>query len=352
MPGHVPIRESHNIKSNLYFLSRDPVYDEVKPYSLRYVPNGDLPHTNLKPEKYRVEIADMRDFEDSLNFNGTGFGVIHLNSAMAYDDFHDPSKVRGTFFDELRYALKSTFDASEVHIMDYVVSRYWRVREESSDEARSSAKGTMISQFRLERNMSLTNPLLWRTLVSLLDLCHQVCKLTSSAYFSMEGAEKMIRRDMGDRAEALLQGKWRVVKFVQVSRNAEHGVDKVYLSIWKPLKGPLRDWPLAVCSADSVDFDRDAMPGDVVMSKQLVEDVHINYGQDQKWYYLSEQKTTELLIFQSADSDGKYGQFKSAHSGGLILLNLVTGAPHASFQKSSPDDPPRESIDLRAFIFY
>jgi hypothetical protein len=35
-------------------------------------------------------------------------------------------------------------------------------------------------------------------------------------------------------------------------------------SVWRPLKGPVRDWPLALCHPQSLEVDRDLEPCDLV----------------------------------------------------------------------------------------
>ena len=39
----------------------------------------------------------------------------------------------------------------------------------------------------------------------------------------------------------------------------------------------------------------------------VVENILAHYNEDQKWYYLSEHKPSELLLFRQVDSSGKSG---------------------------------------------
>ncbi len=72
-------------------------------------------------------------------------------------------------------------------------------------------------------------------------------------------------------------------------------------SIWKPLRGPLQDWPLAVCDASSVGED-DLVVADQVYPKHVTENIQVQHGPGQKWYYLSNQQPDELLLFRQTDS--------------------------------------------------
>jgi hypothetical protein len=80
-------------------------------------------------------------------------------------------------------------------------------------------------------------------------------------------------------------------------------------SVWKPLRGPIHDWPLAICDAESVD-EQDVTPADVVSLEQAIENMVVHYNPKQRWYYLSNQEPTELLIFRQADSDNRQGQLR------------------------------------------
>lgn len=75
------------------------------------------------------------------------------------------------------------------------------------------------------------------------------------------------------------------------------------LSTWRPLHGPLEDWPLAICDASSVDFEADTMSADIVYPNWVTENVQVHYNERQKWYYLSNQMPSEVLVFRSAQSD-------------------------------------------------
>lgn len=74
-------------------------------------------------------------------------------------------------------------------------------------------------------------------------------------------------------------------------------------SVWRPLRGPLFDWPIAVCDARTFDLQRDAQDADAVHSEWTYENVLIHHHQEQKWYYFSELKETETMVFKCTDSD-------------------------------------------------
>lgn len=124
------------------------------------------------------------------------------------------------------------------------------------------------------------------------------------------------------------------------------------LSAWKPLKGPVHDWPLAICDAQSLDVE-DLIPGDVVSIEKTEENMLVHYNARQKWYYLSNQQPSELPIFRQADSDHRHGWYSNNSS--RKYANGDAGLPHAAF--ANPLPPPentvlRESIEVRAMVFF
>lgn len=85
------------------------------------------------------------------------------------------------------------------------------------------------------------------------------------------------------------------------------GNTSVYLpesmaSIWKPLKGPLNDWPLTFCDASTVHKSMDLEAADLLYPKLATENFQVYHRPEHKWYYLSGQTTSELIIFRQADS--------------------------------------------------
>ncbi|KAF2189237.1 hypothetical protein K469DRAFT_683670 [Zopfia rhizophila CBS 207.26] len=276
---------SRDVKSSIYFLSRDRLYETVKPYSLRFAPER-IPQTNLKPEKHSVYIRDLREAskEEKIDFNSCGFGVLHMDSSLTYKDFFCRDIVESIYYFEVEEMLKAVFNAKSVYVLDHAL----RIRHGQFPTSTGE-------NYDYEQPTSLAH----------VDFTRDSARDASCQFLDLE-------------AKSLLDASWKCV------------------NVWKPLKGPVRDWPLALCSVTSMDFEKDSIPGDVVSQCGPIEDIHIHYNPTQKWYYLSDQEPSELLIFRSSDSEG----------------NL--GAPHASFPlpRSMSDETPRESIDLRAFLFF
>jgi hypothetical protein len=107
--------------------------------------------------------------------------------------------------------------------------------------------------------------------------------------------------------------------------------------VWKPLKGPLRDWPLAYCDASSLNIE-DLIAIDSVGKTFVAEVYNVHHNPSQNWYYLSDQTESEAIVFSGYDSQN----------------SEKSKVAHCAF--SLPDtkraETPRESIEIRALAFY
>jgi len=109
-----------------------------------------------------------------------------------------------------------------------------------------------------------------------------------------------------------------------------------YITVWKPLRGPIRKWPLMMVDNSTVNAKSDLQARDMVYYDNVI-DTHLVYKSDAyKFMYLSEQKTTEAWAILQSDSGG------------------LTGVPHTSFPNplASESDPQRESIEVRTLVYY
>lgn len=108
--------------------------------------------------------------------------------------------------------------------------------------------------------------------------------------------------------------------------------------MWKPLKGPLNDWPLTVCDASTVDPQADLEAADLLYPDMVTENFQVYHRDTYKWFFLSQQDICEAMVFLQADT-GTNGQ---------------PGVPHCSFfNPLVPEhEGPRESIETRLIVEY
>lgn len=115
-------------------------------------------------------------------------------------------------------------------------------------------------------------------------------------------------------------------------------------SVWRPLKPVTRD-PLAMCDRNSLDnkdlFEcttkRPGIKGPYLSDMYLVSGAH---AQQQRWYWLKDQKPDEVLVVQFFDSH-------ASQEGRPV------GAPHGSPELLGiENDDWRESFEVRCIAFW
>ncbi|KZP11663.1 hypothetical protein FIBSPDRAFT_799991 [Athelia psychrophila] len=112
------------------------------------------------------------------------------------------------------------------------------------------------------------------------------------------------------------------------------------INLWRPISHAALDWPLALCDYRSVDVQKDLHPVALIYPDREGETFGVAYNPEHKWKYLRGMETDEVALIKC---------FDSLQDGSVAVLT-----PHTGFQDpSTPDNaPPRESIELRALVFY
>lgn len=110
------------------------------------------------------------------------------------------------------------------------------------------------------------------------------------------------------------------------------------INVWRPIRGPIESSPLAVCDARSIDPE-DFVPSDLVYPDKVGETYRFTYNPNHCWYYFSRLERSEVILLKCYDSkeDGR-ARFTA----------------HTAFEDptSPPDAAPRESIEVRALVFW
>ncbi|KAF5004780.1 hypothetical protein FDECE_8737 [Fusarium decemcellulare] len=105
-------------------------------------------------------------------------------------------------------------------------------------------------------------------------------------------------------------------------------------SVWKVLKGPNDDWPLAVCDFSSIDWENDTTANDAVLLQRTGENWLLHHSDRHRWYYLGRMGEDDLIVLRSTDSAGKW-----------------PCSFHVAFYNPMATDDPRESVELRVVAF-
>jgi len=106
--------------------------------------------------------------------------------------------------------------------------------------------------------------------------------------------------------------------------------------VWRPIKTILKD-PLGVADANSVP-DSDLIGAALIYPNRKGETYAVVPNPAHKWYYKYAQRPDEVTLIKCYDSktDG-----------------TARRVPHSAFTNPSEEDKyPRESIEVRALVFY
>jgi hypothetical protein len=134
-------------------------------------------------------------------------------------------------------------------------------------------------------------------------------------------------------------GRRRVTDHLEAAHAAEllkgrHAV----INVWRPIRRPVEEAPLAVCDARSIGPE-DLVATDLVYPDRTGEVYSLTYNRRHRWFYYPGMTPGEVLLIKTYDSleDGR-ARFTA----------------HTAFDDptTSPGAAPRESIEVRALVFY
>ncbi|KAJ7807367.1 hypothetical protein B0H14DRAFT_3764751 [Mycena olivaceomarginata] len=109
------------------------------------------------------------------------------------------------------------------------------------------------------------------------------------------------------------------------------------INLWRPIGHPAFDMPLTLCDFRTVDAERDLVAARLAPERKG-ETYRVRYDPEHRWKYLKGMTPEEFVVIKCFDSAEGVSVF----------------TPHTAFlDPSMPEgSPPRESIELRALVFY
>jgi hypothetical protein len=266
------------VKADLHYLSRMT----ERPRNYTFDPPPGIPRSNTLHETHQVPIYDLRGVVPEAALDREGFAL--LRHASAVQNFYDEDEVLKQYYPEAERLIAEATGASRVYIFDHTVRR--RVR--GADDRAAGLPRQPATRVHVDH--------------------------------TAKSGPQRVRDFFGDEAEALLRGRVQVI------------------NLWRPIRGPLRDAPLAVCDARSV-APRDLVPSDLVYQNRVGETYAVTFNPEHQWFYVPDMQPNEALLLKCFDSatDGR-----------------ARFAPHTAFEDpTAPADVlPRESIELRTLVFH
>ena len=183
--------ELPHVDAELHYLA--PMTEQPRSYT--YDPPPGIPRSNIVRETRVLPIYSARPVASSFSLDVEGFAVLRRRSAV--HDFWDEEELRAVYYPEVEQTVKDITGASKVFVFDHTL----RKRVHGVDDR---APGTP------------------RQPVPAVHVDH-----------TEKSGPQRVRDFFGD-AETLLRGRVQVI------------------NLWRPIRGPLRDAPLAICDARSV----------------------------------------------------------------------------------------------------
>ena len=251
-----------------------------RPVSYAYTPPPGTPPTTRRNAPHTVIVRNARPILSQLSLDQHGFVLAHQNSKVK--DFYDEQEVRMVYYPEVEQLLKEATGAVKVVIFDHVVR--------CAPKARQGERGV-----------------------------REPARIVHNDY-SFKSAPRRVRDHLPVEAEELLQHRFAEI------------------NLWRPIRGPIQESPLALCDARSI-APEDVVASDLVYPHRVGETYAFTYNPAHRWYYFPQLEPSEVILLKCYDSkdDGR-ARFTA----------------HTAFADptSPPDAAPRESIEVRALVFF
>jgi len=251
-----------------------------KPVSYTYEPPPGVPPRTGKIVKQTIGIINGRPIVDKITLDEQGFMLTHHETAVR--DFYDADEVRRVYYPEVERLVMEKTGATRVIVFDHNV--------------RNSSKGA-------REKLGVREPV----------------KFAHNDYTIKSGPQR-VRDLVGDaEAEELLRHRY------------------AFINVWRPVRGPIEGFPLAVCDAKSMTL-KDFVATDLKYRDRTGEVYSVAYNPTHRWFYFPRMRTDEALLLKCFDSDEKRTRF-TAHSGFEDPTSPLNAAP-------------RESIEARTILFF
>lgn len=234
--------------------------------------------------KQTVEVEDERlnANRETLKYGLNASDTILLEHNSKVSNFLDKNQ-RGQIYEtELRSLLLTSTDARRVHFFDHTVR--------ASDPAIREQKQT-----------------------------REPATLVHNDYTANSGIQ-CLYENLPQEAEKLSQKRFQII------------------NLWRPLVDPVESFPLAFCHSSSI-AESDLVDTQRRAPDHIGELTLVTYSSFHRWYYFSNMRPNEVLLFKTFDSCTEGRRGCGVHT--AIDINVTADNAKA-----------RESIETRAFLFF
>ncbi len=266
------------VTAELNYLATTP----GKPRTYAYDPPPGEPKSTNLPEPHAVPIFNGRPLARGLSLDREGFALVKHPTIVR--NFYDENEIRRVYYPAAEAFLRARLGADRVVLFDHTVRR----RVEGAADIRGAGPRQPATRVHVDQTEA-------------------------------SGANR-VREHCPDKADELLKGRVQVI------------------NLWRPIRGPVRDAPLAMCDGTTVEKG-DLVAADLIYPNRRGETYSVKYNPNHRWFYFPEMTADEALLLKCYDSAGD---------------GRTRFGPHTAFtDPTTPaDSAPRESIELRALVFH
>lgn len=257
---------------------------EARPYSYMYEPPGGEPWENCEFEVRDTHIADARALPRPASVHREGFELREAPSRVT--DFRDEEAVKNLYYGEVAELALAATGGKHAYVFDHLV----RKREAGRPALTFGRRG---GGQKPAANGRIHND------------------------YTEDSGTSRLRLVLGDDAPVR---RYSIV------------------NVWRSIKGPIVDTPLAVCDARTISA-RALVAGEVRYPARTGEIYFLEHSPGHRWFYYSRMARDEALVFKQYDSQAS---------------GVARFAPHSAFDLPDipPDAPLRESIEARCLVLY
>lgn len=250
-----------------------------KPFSYAGTPPAGQPQRFAPLAPRQVMIRDGRPLADRFALDREGFRLRRHATAVA--DLYDDAAVEARYYPEMERLVAEETGAARVLVFDKTIRTASLTRPDGSP-AREPVH-------RVHNDYTTTS------------------------------APQRVRDLLPEEAEGLLARRY------------------AFVNVWRPIRGPLEQLPLALADAGSLEAD-DIVASDLIYPDRVGETYAIRYNPRHRWFYFPRMTRDEVVLIKCFDSDPARARFSA----------------HTAFEDpNTPADPlPRESIEIRTIAFF
>ncbi|KAG9230911.1 hypothetical protein BJ875DRAFT_407957 [Amylocarpus encephaloides] len=257
----------------------------------RSSPDEGFEGTNFKWEEKTVTVRNARDQIEQFTLDKNGFCFVN-DDELSLELIHalrvgKKEVVRELYYPKVERLMKTLTGASRVIIFDHTVRKRDPSMNKEDNPNGKEQPATVVH-------------------------CDQ----------SAKGALRRVKQNISENDD--------------INEIVDAGVQMI--NVWRPLIGPIVDWPLAMMDYRSLSSS-DVHPCDLWRHQfeEKGQTVTFTHNENQKWYYLDRHRTNEVSLIKIWDSRRE---------------GIANMCAHVAFEH--PDTPcdttPRESVEVRCIV--